>query len=446
MLLLCLPAFTQIKISSGTSMVSNGNVVIVIQDLNFMNDGSFVSGPGKIKFTGNINNNLGGSSATNFNEIEIAKNSNGNLFLQSNITVNGKITFTSGLIDLNQKTLTLGANAFLNNENESSRIAGTNGGEVMITLNMNAPNNVNPGNLGAVFTSGTNMGTVIIKRGHKLQSGTGLTAGINRYFDIQPTSNNGLNATFELHYFDAELNGQSENALTFFQSANGGTNWLTQNTAERNTVTNYVKKTGIQSFYRYTLGAPAGSALPVTGLDFTAKRISSSQVQLDWKTYQEISNKGFYIERQLQNENSFNSIAFVPSKKPDGNSNSILNYQYFDANSYTGKTSYRLRQEDIDGKISYSSIQIVQGIKSKNVNLTSYPNPATSEFYISVKTSEANSKSSNDVVQVFDISGHLVKQIQVQYDIPLKVNGLARGVYIIKLASDNEVNQKQIIQ
>jgi hypothetical protein len=316
----------------------------------------------------------------------------------------------------------------------------------MITVNMNTPNNANPGNLGAVFTSGINMGTVIIKRGHKLQSGTGLTASINRYFDIQPANNNGLNATLEFHYFDAELNGQSENTLTFFQSTNGGTTWLTQNIPERNTVTNYVKRTGMQSFYRYTLGAPAGGALPVTGLEFAAKRISSSQVQLDWKTYQEISNKGFYIERQLQNENSFTSIAFVPSKTPDGNSNSILNYQYFDANSYTGKTSYRLRQEDIDGKTTYSSIQIVQGIKNKNVRLSSYPNPATDKFYVLVKTSETNSKSSNDMVQVFDISGHLVKQIQVQYDIPLKVNGLARGVYIIKLASDTEVYQKQIIQ
>jgi len=258
-LFLSLPGFAQLTISPGARWVTNGNVTVNLQDMDMVNNGTFTPGTGKVKFSGDGSNGLTGSSVTNFSELEIAKSGSNTLVLFSNAGVNGKITFTSGLIELNQKTITLGNNAILNNENENSRITGLNGGEVVISLNMNKPNAVNPGNLGAIFTSNSNMGTVVIKRGHKEQLGNGLTGSINRYFNIQ-ASGKKTNASVRLKYFDVELNLQDENTMTFYQTTNNGVNWANQAFSNRDVVANWVEKTAMTSLGTLTLSdnnAPA---------------------------------------------------------------------------------------------------------------------------------------------------------------------------------------------
>lgn len=179
-LFLSLPAFSQLNISAGAQWVNSGNVTVNVQDINLVNNGAFTAGNSVLKFSGNTNNTIGGNSAIAFYELQLSKNSNAVLSLLSNININNKINFNSGLIDLNQKNIILAGNAFLNNENENSRIIGPNGGEVSISLGLNKPTNINPGNLGAVLTSNSNLGNVTLKRGHKNQSGTGLPGSISR--------------------------------------------------------------------------------------------------------------------------------------------------------------------------------------------------------------------------------------------------------------------------
>jgi hypothetical protein len=232
--------------------VTGGNVVVNLRDMDLVNNGTFTAAQGKVTFSGVGSNGLTGSSVTNFSELEIAKTGSNTLVLFSNAGVNGKITFTSGMIELNQKTITLGSNAILDNENENSRITGLNGGEVVITRNMNKPNGINPGNLGAIFTSSANMGSVVIKRGHQEQSGNGLTGSINRYYDIQ-ASGKKTNASVRLNYFDAELNGQDENTMTFYQTTNNGLNWANQAFSNRDVAANWIEKTAMTSLGTLTL-------------------------------------------------------------------------------------------------------------------------------------------------------------------------------------------------
>src|SRR5215471_15420462 len=99
-LFLSLPAFAQLTISSGTQWVNNGNLTINLSNLDMINNGTFVGGTSNVKFTGNTNSNLGGSAATLFYQIEIAK-SNSNVLLASNVNVSNQVVFTSGLFDLN---------------------------------------------------------------------------------------------------------------------------------------------------------------------------------------------------------------------------------------------------------------------------------------------------------------------------------------------------------
>jgi hypothetical protein len=109
-----------------------------------------------------------------------------------------------------------------------------------------------------------------------------------------------------------------------------------------------------------------GGTLPITGLEFYAKRLNSTTVQLDWKTLQEINNKGFSIERKKENENNFAAMGFVNSNANGGNSSFPLQYQKLDNNNFTGNTYYRLKQEDFDGRSTYSVVRIVKGDANNN--------------------------------------------------------------------------------
>jgi hypothetical protein len=243
-----------------------------------------------------------------------------------------------------------------------------------------------------------------------------------------------------------------DNAGTTFINTQNGNNVMVEftlgETASRTlSQNNNMLTQGILQPYPQILTTP----LPVMGLEFWAKRISPQQVQLDWKTVEENNNKGFGVERMKQNESSYGSITFVPSKAAGGNASLPLQYQYLDNNSYSNKTYYRLRQEDLDGKVTYSTVQVVQGSKGKIVKLATYPNPAVGEFSVLVtitsEEEEVNYKRvTAETIEIYDISGRLVQQLAITSGVPVKVSGLKPGTYLVKLKSETNTVQKVIVQ
>jgi len=189
---------------------------------------------------------------------------------------------------------------------------------------------------------------------------------------------------------------------------------------------------GILQPYLQSVGSP----LPVIGLEFYAKRINKQQVQLAWKTLQEINNKGFHIERKKESDNNFTALKFINSKGQNGNSSLSLAYTQLDTNSFAGKTYYRLKQEDFDGKYVYSVIRVVNGDAEKQVSLKAWPIPAPKEFSVMVLGIE------KDVLLIYDASGRLIKEQPVSDGEPTKIDGLSSGIYFLKLKAHKELVQK----
>src|SRR5690606_1462662 len=125
---------------------------------------------------------------------------------------------------------------------ETSHIIGPLGGEVTVTVPLNAPSSVNAGNLGAVISSVQNLGEVLIKRGHRAIT---LTNGqsIQRSYVITPSNNGGLDATLRLRYLDSELNGLPEGDLGLWRSVDGLRGDY-ENFSGRDASQNYVDRTG----------------------------------------------------------------------------------------------------------------------------------------------------------------------------------------------------------
>jgi hypothetical protein len=453
-LFLSLPTIAQLKISSGTQWVNNGNANVVVNNMDLVTDGSFF-GAGSLKLSGNQNSAISGTNQPAFNILEVAKTNNTKVVLQRGIEVGYSINFISGSLDLNSNNILLRPSANLAGESENSRIFGSNGGYVEITQTLNAPLAANPGNLGATVTSTANLGTVTIRRGHTTQNGAGLSGSVQRYYLITPQDNSALNATLRLKYFDAELNGQNENILVTYQSNDNGTNWINLSQTNRNTNADYVEKSGVNSLSLQTLGNDTSSG-PLSGLVFNAKRKKSTEVELTWSTVTETNMLGFEVQRKLDNEADFTATSFVNSQAPGGNSSSALSYSQIDPNSYAGTSYYRLRIVDNVNNSSYSEIKAVAG-RNKKINgniitstttdtvspiakaqlprnispaqkITVGPNPNNGNFWFTVEGIDKEIP-----VSLYTIDGKNVKQFRVTNLQKQQVNGLGSGIYILRV-------------
>ncbi|MDF2188747.1 T9SS type A sorting domain-containing protein [Paraflavitalea sp. CAU 1676] len=429
-----LPA--QLTIGSGTSIKSDNNSYLVLNDLGIAHNATAIEPT--IKFTGSATSTITGTGNATLTRLELAMQNNATVQLQYSIQVSQSIRFDGGMLDLNNRNIQLLSGAQLLNESSTSHVSGANGGLLMITVALNTPSAVNPGNLGLEITSAANLGNVQIARGHKSFPINGSNS-ITRYYTITPTFNQQLNATVRFYYFDAELNGRPEEMLGLWSSGNGGNSFQSVQYTGRSAGLNYVEKTGIDQLSTFTL-FDAASILPVSDLQFTAQRTNSSQVRLDWKTATEHDNKGFHIERKLEQESNFTTLGFVPSLATGGNSSQPLAYTRTDNNNFTGRSYYRLKQEDINGQAVWSVVRIVTGINNKTVVLKAWPIPAIGNFYVNVEGIE------KDVLMVYDMTGKLKLQLPISGNTQHQVTQLTAGTYLLKLAGQKDIQQKIIVQ
>lgn len=453
-LFLSVTGYTQLTINPGLNWVNSGNITVSLHNLDFVNNGAFIAGNSSMKFTGNQNSNISGTSLPFFNILEIAKTNGTNVSLNSNVSIGSSLNFISGQLDLNNYHLSLTSSAFIAGESENNRITGANGGFIEITQDMNAPASVNAGNLGATISSSADLGSVTIRRGHLQQSGTGLVNSIHRYYLITPTNNSNLNSTLRLRYFDAELNGQDENSLVIYQSNNSGTDWSNLSKTGQNTNGNYVEKTGVAFLTLQTL-ANNNVQLPdgVSGLVFTGQRKKPTEVQLNWTTQTETNMSGYEVQRRLDNEPDFSPRSFVNSSASGGNSFSPLPYQYKDANPYTGISYYRLKIVTLTG-FSYSNVISVAGknkgggnnnrevgdditavngktlaqANSSTQKISVGPNPNNGNFWFSV-----NGIEKETVATLYAIDGKQIKQFRVVNLQRQQVSNIRAGIYLLKV-------------
>jgi hypothetical protein len=256
------------KTETGISVVTAGNVTMNLNNAHFVNDGTFQQTPGSstVQFSGSMPVSVSGAHLPVFDYMAVAKSGMAALSLQRDIHVGSKIIFISGFLDLNNHNIILLNDAELTDENETSRIMGTTGGYVEKMQTLNAPSSVNPGKLGVVITSAQNLGTTLIRRGHQSQvNSSGDGRSILRYYDIIPFNNSSLNATLRFQYFNAELNSLNESSLVLFRHDGS---WSNEGFTVRDISANYIEKSGISSFSRWTASVCEAQLVPTPLITF----------------------------------------------------------------------------------------------------------------------------------------------------------------------------------
>jgi hypothetical protein len=176
---------------------------------------------------------------------------------------------------LNEYTLDLGNSGSIAGERNEARITGSQGGTIRITAELNRPRAVNPGNIGVELSSEADLGSTIIIRGHVPLTGPGGESGIQRWFKITPETKTGAQASLRLFYLDTELAGKDKNALAVFSDQQGEDNWTLSGKDAADLAADWVLKSNLDPFRRFTLGISRSNALSKAG---SGNAISTVQI------------------------------------------------------------------------------------------------------------------------------------------------------------------------
>lgn len=187
-------------------------------------------------------------------------------------------------------------------------------------------------------------------------------------------------------------------------------------------------------------GSPCGGAtgitpVPVSLVSFSAER-DDGVARLNWKTASELNNDRFEIQRKLESEMEFKTIAQVSGA---GNSNELIEYQYLDdINAVKGKISYRLKQVDYDNAFEYSDVACVKETTQKAIYI--YPNPANASVTIHTHLDGFSFEVQNSI-------GRTVTEGKVEDSkTTIQTKVLPSGMYYIKVKGYNglEVETKKL--
>lgn len=298
---------------------------------------------------------------------------------------------------------------------------------------------VNDGGQSTVYVNGVNTGTITGGFG-------GAGAPTNQPMTIGVAKNSGADnqsftgAVDEVRIWSsqrsqAEINASMGTSLTgsesnllglfsFNQGIAGGDNTglitAVDNTAFSNhgTLTNFALTGNASNFSVSNLTAGPPATLPVILDKFTATR-QGSQALLRWQTEQEQNSRDFNIERSPDGT-SFTTIGSVMAA---GNSNSTLQYSFIDP-APGSKDYYRLQQVDLDGKFTYSSVQLLTFPPAAG-KLIWYP---TGNRSVEVYWLQGNEEK----YTLTDMNGRILREGQLSGG-KTAISGYPSGLYIVNV-------------
>jgi hypothetical protein len=195
----------------------------------------------------------------------------------------------------------------------------------------------------------------------------------------------------------------------------------------RTVASGYARRNGITAFSQFGIGMTS-TPLPIILSAFEAHRVDKATVDLSWTTSMETNDKGFDVEERTDADSGFHYKAFVPSTAVNGNSSTPLTYQHTDTNSYSGISYYRLRQQDLDGKYTYSMIRAVSGDGASAVSVLLFPNPNNGQFKVRLE-----GIAQPRTVRIISERGAVLRLMTATEGTDLLVGGLKSGLYIVQV-------------
>jgi hypothetical protein len=185
--------------------------------------------------------------------------------------------------------------------------------------------------------------------------------------------------------------------------------------------------------------------VPVELTSFTATSLQN-EVTLKWITATETNNQGFEIERASASPiQDWIKVGYVAGF---GTTTEPKSYSFTDSKLETGNYSYRLKQIDFDGTVTYSEeVNVEVEIPLVYALEQNYPNPFNPSTTIKYSISEDGFVK----LLVYNLLGEEVttlvnnEQKAGRYEVVFDASKLSSGVYLYRLESKNFLSIKKML-
>ncbi|MGN7884953.1 Ig-like domain-containing protein [Dyadobacter sp. 22481] len=184
-----------------------------------------------------------------------------------------------------------------------------------------------------------------------------------------------------------------------------------------------------------TLTAFKDCSLPVTLIDFSGARVENT-IALKWNTAEETNSDHFDVQRSGDGKN----WATIGTKKSQGESYKLVNYELVDKQPAQGDNFYRLKMVDADKTFAYSKI-IKVGFDAAALLSEFYPNPVSD--ILNLKSTDWNQVKS---VEMHSLTGLSVYKSGKAVSKTIDVKNLPVGMYILTITHKNgEVTNRKVL-
>lgn len=418
------------QIQAGSTITNNG---ILNVTGNFINNNSMAAyNAGSLVFDGTAAQALSGTATYYANNVTV--NNAAGVTLNALLRVNGTVTFTNGIVTAsdNSKPITFTSTATVAGAKNASHVNGfvakegtgsftypTGDGTRYQPVAINPSANVdgiraryNVGNAGSgTFTGGTPL----------------LYYNSLEHWELTPLTTATATVTI---YWDDYNNIGIGNIANLRVAHKSGSNWLNEGVngaPSGTTASGSVTSNAISTWSPFSLGSvSASSTLPVTWLSLTGSLDAQKKALINWSVREQ--NVHNYQVEKSNDGRSFANTSILNSK-----GNGVNDYSYQGSDILQNSTYYRIKQTDLDGKFSYSSV--LKLYAQQHAGLAVYPTPFKESFTVVSPAKQTARLTTTD--------GKFLKTLQLKAGTNfIDAGSLQKGIYI--LTTENNAAQKII--
>jgi hypothetical protein len=354
--------------------------------------------------------------------------------LNKDLNVTGTLTLSSGVLDAGTVTLTVsgslagassttyiktsstgGLRRSVSNSAVAFPVGNSTYNPITLTNNTGTADHFTVRVIDEVYANGTSSGT------------TDARPRVQRTWDIakaNPSANAGSGVDMVFNWTPGSHTSGALNIPKLFHYESS--NWVKKSIISNTTydiVAGTLTFTGYKGDFSPFAIMDDGAPLPVTWMSFSGHTVHG-EVELNWATASEQNNSHFEVER------STDAVLFKMIGRVNAAANPLIrnDYRYLDQQPITGRSFYRLKQVDLDGKFSYSSIIQISGVVPHGFK--AWLLPGTGQLTIQLPQSIIAASS----LQVYDAAGRLVASKQVLPGINLiDLSRQSGGVYYVRV-------------
>jgi len=312
----------------------------------------------------------------------------GNLILDSEFSVDGTLTFTSGYIDATSNNLVVTENGSFSGADDDSHVLGTIVRTLASTSEADFPlgDGTNLRQVDITPVDGTSRDWTVSYTssayGDLTMTGSITDVSSAYYWDISPSAG-GENSDVKLSWTSNP--GIQDADLTNIKLVHyDGADWEEITTTTSGTINTGSVSGTVTSFSPFSIGTVGANPLPIKLVTFYGEKDGRNNL-LRWTTASEKNNEYFTIEKTTDG-NTFYEVGRIEGA---GNSIYHTSYELTDVNVENALNYYRLVQTDFDGKKEYSKLITIDNRNSekterKLIQITNTWGQEINEDYIGI--------------------------------------------------------------